>query len=79
MTKYRFLRWSGINLFKNFPHFFVIHTVKGFRIVNEAEEDVFVELLCFLYDSTNVGSSISGSSVSLNPTCTSRSSWFTYH
>ena len=48
------------HLFKNFPQFFVIHTVKGFSTVNEA--DVFLELLCFLHDPTNVGNLISGSS-----------------
>ena len=36
------------HLFKNFPEFVVIHTVKGFSIVNEAEVDVFLELLLFL-------------------------------
>ena len=43
------------HLFKNFPQFSVIHTVKGFGIVNKAEVDVFLELLCFLHDLTNVG------------------------
>ena len=38
------------NLFKNFPQFFVIHTVKGFDIVNKAEIDVFLELSCFFDD-----------------------------
>ena len=38
------------HLFKNFPQFVVIHTVKGFSRVNEAEVDVFLELLCFLHD-----------------------------
>ena len=36
-----------LHFFKNFPHFVVIHTVKGFDIVNEAEVDVFLELSCF--------------------------------
>ena len=54
-------------LFKNFPQFVVIHIVKGFSIVNEAEIDVFLEFLCFLYDPTNVGNLISGSSASLKP------------
>ena len=49
-------------LFKNFPQFVVIHTVKGFNIVDEAELDVFLELSCFLYDPTGVGNLISGSS-----------------
>ena len=38
------------HLFKNYPQFVVIHTVKGFSIVNEAEADVFLEFPCFLYD-----------------------------
>ena len=50
------------HLFKNFPQFVVIHTVKGFGIVNKAEVDVFLELSCFVSDSTDVGSLISGSS-----------------
>ena len=49
-------------LLKNFPPFFVIHTVKGFGIVDEAEVDVFLELSCFSYDSTGVGNLISDSS-----------------
>ena len=47
---------------KNFPQFVLIHTVKGFGIVNKAEVDVFLELSCFLDDPTNVGNLISGSS-----------------
>ena len=50
------------HLFKNFPQFVVIHTVKGFGIVNKAEVDVFLELSWFLNDSAGVGSLISGSS-----------------
>ena len=52
------------NIFKfiqNFPQFIVIHTVKGFGIVNKAEIDVFLELSCFFYDPANVGNLISGS------------------
>ena len=52
------------NLFKNVPQFVMIHTVKGFGIVNEAEVDSFLELSCFFYDPTNVGNLISGSSAS---------------
>ena len=48
------------HLFQNFPQFTVIHTVKGFGIVNEAE--VLLEFHCFFYDPTNVGNLISGSS-----------------
>ena len=50
------------HLFKNFLQFFVIHTVKGFGVVNKAEVDVFLELSCFIYDPTVVGNLISGSS-----------------
>ena len=50
------------HLFQNFPQFVVIHTVKGFGIVNKAEIDVFLELSCFFYDPTDVGNLISGSS-----------------
>ena len=50
------------HLFKNFPQFVVIHTVKGFSIVNEAEVDVFLEFSCFFYDPADVGDLISGSS-----------------
>ena len=49
------------HLLKNFPQFVVIHTVKGFSIVNEAEV-VFLELSCFFYDLTDVGNFISCSS-----------------
>ena len=49
------------HLFKKFPQFVVIHTVKGFSVVNETE-DVFLELPCFLHDTRNVGNLISGSS-----------------
>ena len=50
------------HLFQNFPQFIVIHTVKGFGIVNKAEIDVFLELSCFFNDPTDVGNLISGSS-----------------
>ena len=50
------------SLLKNFPQLVVIHTVKCFGIVNEAEVDVFQEFSYFLYDSVNVGNLISGSS-----------------
>ena len=50
------------HLFKNFPQFVVIYTVKGFSVVNEAEVDVFLELSCFFHDPTDVGNLISGSS-----------------
>ena len=50
------------SLFKNFPQLFVIHTVKGFGIVNKAKVDVFPELSCFFDDPADVGNLISGSS-----------------
>ena len=50
------------HLLKNFPQLIVIHTVKGFGIVNEAEVDVFLELFCFICDPMDVGNLISGSS-----------------
>ena len=50
------------HLFQNFPQFIVIHTVKGFSIVNKAEIDVFLELSCFFDDPADVGNLISGSS-----------------
>jgi len=50
------------HLFKKFPQFAVIHTVKGYSIVNEAEIDVLLEFSCFVYEPTNVGNLISGSS-----------------
>ena len=49
-------------IFQNFPEFVVIHTVKGFGIVNEAEVDVILEFSNFFYDPTDVGNLISGSS-----------------
>ena len=58
------------HIFQNFPQFTVIHTVKGFGIVNKAEIGVFLELSCFFNDPVDVGNLISGSSdfskISLN-------------
>ena len=59
--------WYSISL--RIFQFIVIHTVKGFGVVNKAEVDVFLELSCFFDDPTNVGNLISGSSVF------SKSSW----
>ena len=64
---YRFLRrqvrWSGIPLFlKNFPQFIVIHTVKGFGVVNKAEVHVILELSCFFDNPIDVANLISSSS-----------------
>ena len=65
------------HLFQNFPHFIVIHTVKGFGIVNKTEIDVFLELSWFFYQPADVGSLISGSSAFSN---TSLNIWkFTVH
>ena len=50
------------HFFQNLPQFVVIHTVKGFGIVNKAEMDIFLELSCFLSDPTDVGNLIFGSS-----------------
>ena len=50
------------HLFENSPLFVVIHTVKGFGIVNKAEVDVFLELSCFFNDPVDAGNLISGSS-----------------
>ena len=50
------------HLFQNFPQFIVIHTVKGFGIVSQAEIDVFLELSCFFDDPADVGNLLSGSS-----------------
>ena len=49
------------HLFKSFPQFVMIHTVKGISIVNETEVDVFLEFPSFLYDPANVGNLISSS------------------
>ena len=50
------------HIFKNFPVFFLIHTVKAFDVVNEAEVDVFLEFSCFFNDPVDVGILIFGSS-----------------
>ena len=50
------------HLFQNFPQFVVIHTVKGFGIVNKTEVDVFLELSCFFDDPADIGNLISVSS-----------------
>ena len=86
------VRWSGIpciqishetgkvvwysHFFRNFPQFVVIHTVKGFGIVNKAEIDVFLEFYCFFYDPVEVGNFISGSSAFSK---SSLSIWFMYY
>ena len=55
------------HIFKDFPQFVMIHTVKGFSIVNETGVDVFLEFPCFLYDPESVGNLISGSSAFSKP------------
>ena len=68
-SNYSFLTYTQISqeagqvvwysyLFQNFPQFIVIHTVKGFGIVNKAEIDVFVELSCFFHDPADVVSQL---------------------
>ena len=59
------------HLLKNFPQFVVIHTVKGFGIVNKAETDVFLELSCFYDDPMDVGNFNSGSSAFSKSICCS--------
>ena len=61
LLKDRYLN-KGINHLIFFPQFVVIHTIKGFSVVNEAEIDVFLEFPCFFYDPADVGNLISGSS-----------------
>ena len=64
------------HFFQNFPQFIVIHTVKGFGVVNKAEIDVFLELSCFFDDPVDIGHLISSSSFSK----TSLNIWkFTVH
>ena len=55
------------HLLKNFPQFIVIHTVKGFNVINEADVDIFLEFPYFSYDPIDVGNLISGSSVFSEP------------
>ena len=50
------------HLFKYFPQFVVVYTVKGIGVISKAEVDVFLEFSCFFYDPTDVGNLISGSS-----------------
>ena len=79
---YRFLkrqvRWSGIPISKNFPQFVVIHTVKGFGIVNKAEINVFLELSCFSKTQWMLAIWSLVSLLFLNPSWTSGNSRFTY-
>ena len=68
-----------VSLFKNFPQYAVIHTAKGFGVVNEAQEEIFLELPCFLHIPTNVGSWFLVPLPFINPACTPSGSQFTYH
>ena len=68
--------WYSL-LFQNFPQFIVIHTVKGFGLVNKAEIDVFLELFCFFDDPADVGNLISGSSAFSKTSLNIRK--FTFH
>ena len=66
----RQVRWSGIPISWRIFQFFVIHAVKGFHIVNEAELAVFLEFPCFIYDPMDIGNLVSGSSAFF------KSSWY---
>ena len=57
------------HLSQNFPQFIVIHTVRGFGIVNTAERDVFLDLSCFFHDPADVGNLISGSYQGVHGSC----------
>ena len=72
----RQVKWPGSSICLRIFQFVVIHTVKGFRILKKAEVDVFLEHLCFLHDSANVGNLISGSSAFSKP---SLYIWFLVH
>ena len=80
---YRFLRrqvrWSGIPISLRIFQFVVIHKVKGFLIVNEAEVDVFLKFPYFLCDPTMLAIWSLVPLPFLNPACKSESSWFMYH
>ena len=80
---YRFLkrqvRWSGIPISVSFPQFVVIHTVKGFCMVNKAELGVFLEFSCFLYDLRMLAIWSLVPLPFLYLACTSGSSWFTHY
>ena len=63
------------HLFQNFPQFIVVHTVKGFGIVNKAEIDVFLEFSCFFDDPADVDNLTSGSSAFSKTNLNIWSSW----
>ena len=64
------------HLFKNFLQIVVVYTVKGFSIVSEAEENVFLEFSFFFRDPMDVGNSIAGSSDFSNSSCNTGKFWF---
>ena len=66
------------HLFQNFLQFIMIHTAKGFGIVNKAEEDVLLEFSCFFYDPVDVGNLISGASAFSKSNLNISSSRFMY-
>ena len=66
-------------IFQNFPEFVVIHTVKGFGIVNEAEVDVILEFSNFFYDPMDVHNLITGYSVCFKSSMNTSKFWFTYY
>ena len=67
------------HFFQNFPQFIVIHTIKGFGIVNKAEVDVFLELSCFFHDPRMLAIWSLVPLPFLKPAWTSGSSWFMYY
>ena len=67
--------WN-FHILKNFSQSIVIHTVKGFNVVNKTEIDAFLELSCFFDDPTDVGNLISGSSAFSKTSLNIRSSRF---
>ena len=69
--------WYSL-LFQNFPQLIVVHTVKGFGIVNKAEIDVFLELSCFFDDPVDVDNLTSASIAFSKTSLKFGSSWFTY-
>ena len=66
------------HLLKNFPQLTVIHTAKGFGVVNEEEIDIFLELSCFFDDPADVGNLISGSSAFSKYSLNIGKLWFMY-
>ena len=63
----RQVRWPGIPISLRIFQFVMIHTVKGFQVISEAEVDIFLEFPCFFYNPTNAGNLISGSSAFSKP------------